>query len=207
MYFTPAKNILQTFIVLNEQKGIIMSNKNVVFCSADNVNPKVKVDETSTEVSYVAETRILFNPQKHVVIIGNTAIEYHDEHEMINQIVNYLNNYPITLRHTIFNVRTATADDMDGAVKFQKLLQERIPLVTLKDLYHIKRLEDFYLMEFHDCMIWHRGITDADKMTEAVLAETGYPEWFDLFDSVDGVIETVTMFAKRFIEEKLWITG
>lgn len=182
-----------------------MRKEPVVFCSSDNVNPVVKVDETSTELSFVAGTRILFNPQKHVVIIGNKAIKYRDEHEMINQIVNYLINDPVTLRHTFFNVRTATADDMDGAVNFQKLLQERIPLVTVKDLYHIKRLEDHYLMSFHDCMIWHRGITDADKMTEAVLAETGYPEWFDLFDSIDGVIETVTMFAKRFIKEKLWI--
>ena len=175
------------------------------FYNVSNENPEVKIGETSTEISYVSGTRILFNPQKHVVIIGNTAIEYHRISDMHEQLWYYLIFNPITLDHSMFNVRTASADDIEGAVKFQRLLQERIPLVTLEDLYHIKRLEDLYLIGLHDCMIWHRDITDLDKMTEAVLGEAGFPEWFELFDSIDGVIETVTMFAKRFIKEKLWI--
>ncbi len=181
-----------------------MSRDDFPFYNSSNVNPEVKVDETSTEISHVQGTRILFNSQKKLVIIGNTAIEYHRTFDMYEQLWFYLTSNPITLDHSMFNVRTVSADDIEGAVKFQRLLQERIPLVTLEDLYCIKRLEDLYLSGLHDCMIWHRDITDLDKMTEAVLGEAGYPEWFDLFDSVDGVIETVTIFAKRFIEDKLW---
>ena len=98
-----------------------MSRDDFPFYNSSNVNPEVKVDETSTEISHVQGTRILFNSQKKLVIIGNTAIEYHRTFDMYEQLWFYLTSNPITLDHSMFNVRTVSADDIEGAVKFQRL--------------------------------------------------------------------------------------
>lgn len=183
-----------------------MSKKIVVFCSADDVNPEVRKNDEYTEVNFLKGKRILFNAKKHLVIIGNISIDYHQEGPMMAEHLNFgVFGDSITVSNEFFDVRTASAEDFEGAISFQMLLQNRIPMVTLEELYSIKRLEDVYLSDFHDCMLWHKNVTDEKMMAEAVVCAMGYLRWFNLFDSKDGLIETLTMFAKRFIEEKLWV--
>lgn len=183
-----------------------MSKKIVVFCSADNVNPEVKKNDEYTQVNFLKGKRILFNAKKHLVIIGNIAIDYHQEgFGMAENLIFGVFGDSMTVNNEFYNVRTASVDDFENAVSFQMLLQNRVSAVTLHDLYSINRLEDAFLSDFHDCMLWHKNVTDEKMMAEAVVRAMGYPRWFNLFDSKDGLIETLTMFAKRFIEEKLWV--
>ena len=183
-----------------------MRKEPFVFCSADDVNPEVRKNDEYTEVNFLKGKRILFNAKKHLVIIGNISIDYHQEGPMMAEHLNFgVFGDSITVSNEFFDVRTASAEDFEGAISFQMLLQNRIPMVTLEELYSIKRLEDVYLTDFHDYMKWHTDMTDEKEMAKAVICVMGCPRWFELFDSKDGIIETVTMFAKRFIEEKLWI--
>lgn len=186
-----------------------MSKEMVVVYSASKDNPEVKKNDDFTQVIHLKGKRILYNKQKNVVIIGIITIDYHqDVYGMADSLIMGIASDSMLLSNALYDVRTAHIDDFIGGVaSFQTLLQERIAKVTLEDLHSVTRLEDVFLADFHDCMTWHTDLTDENEMVEAVSREMGYPRWFDLFDSMDGAIETMTMFAKKFIEEKLWFAG
>ncbi len=186
-----------------------MSKEMVVVYSSSKENPEVKRNDDYTQVTLLKGKRILFNKQKHVVIIGIITIDYHqDVYGMADNLSMGIASDSMLLSNELYDVKSAHLDDFVGGVEsFQTLLQERIAKVTLEDLHSVTRLEDVFLADFHDCMTWHTDITDENELVETVSREMGYPRWFDLFDSMDGAIETMTMFAKKFIEERLWLAG
>lgn len=184
-----------------------MSKEMVVVYSASKDNPEVKKNDDFTQVIHLKGKRILYNKQKNVVIIGIITIDYHqDVYGMADSLSMGIASDSMLLSNELYDVRKAHIDDFIGGVaSFQELLQERIAKVTLEDLHSVTRLEDVFLADFHDCMTWHTDLTDENEMVEKVTREMGYPRWFDLFASKDDMIKTLTLFAKRFIKEKLWI--
>lgn len=159
-----------------------------------------------TFIENVREKKFLFDVQRDMVIIGDISVIYSGkEYHLVDDILFGLAGDIISLSNEIYSIRPATENDYADAVSFQTLLQRRIPQVSLMDLYKIRRFEDYYLTDFHDCMLYRKDIADEEIMVGEIFAMMGYPSWFHLFDSDEGVVETVTMFVRKFIGTKFWM--
>ena len=158
-------------------------------------------DETEMELHHVTG-KPLFNGTDNTLLVGDIAIEVKDTFRMTELLFEMADDGPYPILMEGLELRKATEQELANAMSFQESLQDRIKNITPKDLHKtISRFEDFYLASFDDVMMEHRG-ADTVSLVDFILGECGGEYWFDLFDSLDGVIETVKMFVVKFKDEQ-----
>ncbi len=165
-----------------------------------NVNLTLK-DADQRDLHHVTG-KPLFNGTDKTLFVGDVAIEVKDNSRMTELLFEMADDGPYPLLMDGLEIRKATEQDLANAMSFQASLQDRIRNITPTELHTtISRFEDTYLASFDDAMREHRGEDDA-TLADYIIGAQGYPYWFDLFDSLDGVIETVMMFVKKFRDEQ-----
>ena len=166
----------------------------------DEANSFVMTIEAGDELVeyHITGKKMLFSGSNKTMIVGGTAFDFANLDCMYTFIYYAMANGFQRLPKEGLEVRPATEFDLKDAVSFQESLRSRIQEWTREDPYIISQFEDYYLCEFFDAIRFNRSLTDdVDTLVSLAVGEMGYPEWFDLFDSIDQIFETMTILVKK----------
>lgn len=167
-------------------------------------------------VDYTPLKDLLFDAVNNYLFIDDEVYPFKDAHHMYDYISkNMMNDYSnLHLPDEFdFEYRIATDDELERAMPFEKLIKNRIQEITIEDLQNIKQFEDYYLAAIYNMICLHKEEEDVDTLVKLFFldfedsidfedkAELD-PNWIGYFETTESLIETVTMFVRKFKDQR-----